>query len=147
MKIAFSSVTLELFTGKEEKFPPCLEGIFRADPRTGNYRARGCDYAAAVMALRLSRIPFDDETAAYSSEGDWRLKEKLIPRPHQKLALERWQEAGGKGIAALPTGSGKTILAVMAIAAIQRPAIILVPNIDLLTQWTAVLERFFTLPV
>lgn len=147
MKIVFSSGTLELFTGKETPLPSCLEGIFKADPRTGTYRARGCDYAAAVMALRLNRIPFADETAAYDLEGDWHLKEKLIPRPHQKLALERWQDAGGKGIAALPTGSGKTILAVMAIAAIQRPAVILVPTIDLLTQWTAVLERFFTLPV
>ena len=147
MKIVFSSGTLELFTGKEEKFPVCLEGLFRADPRTGTYRARGCDYAAAVMAMRLNRIPFTDEAAAYSMAGDWSLKEKLIPRPHQQLALDRWQDAGAKGIAALPTGSGKTILAVMAVAAIQRPAIVLVPTIDLLTQWAAVLERFFTLPV
>ena len=99
------------------------------------------------MALRLGKIPFKNLAADYSFEGDWGLKEKIIPRPHQKEALKRWQDAGCKGIAALPTGSGKTILAVMAIAAVQRRTIVLVPTIDLLTQWAAVLERFFKVPV
>ena len=147
MILEFSSGTLELTPGKEEPFPEVLEGIFKADPRTGNYRARGCDYADTVMALRLGQISFKDLAADYAFEGDWELKEKIVPRPHQKEALERWQHAGGKGIAALPTGSGKTILAVMAIAAVQRRTIVLVPTIDLLTQWAAVLERFFKVPV
>lgn len=46
-------------------------------------------------------------------------------------------------MAALPTGSGKTVLAVMATAYLKRPAIYLVPTLDLLGQWVGVLEHFF----
>ena len=147
MILEFSAGTLELTLAENEQFPECLEGIFKSDPRTGTFRARGSDYAAAVMALRLSRIPFDDLVPDYPPEERWAAKEIITPRPHQAQALEAWDNAGGRGIAALPTGSGKTILAVMAIAHIKRPAIILVPTIDLLAQWAAVLERFFSVPV
>ena len=147
MILEFSSGTLELTLARGEEFPVCLAHIFKPDPRTGNFRARGCDYAAAVMELRLNRLPFEDQAANYAFEGDWQLKEEIIPRPHQRTALEAWQESGAKGIAALPTGSGKTILAVMAMAQIRRRTIILVPTIDLLAQWSAVLSRFFSIPV
>ncbi|MBE6384834.1 MAG: DEAD/DEAH box helicase [Lentisphaerae bacterium] len=147
MKLEFFSGTLELSCGKEESFPECLEHIFKYDPRTRNYRARGCDYAAAVIELRMNRIPFTDLAADYAFDGDWTLKEKITPRPHQKDALELWKQAGSKGIAALPTGSGKTILAVLAIAEVKRPTIVLVPTIDLLTQWAGVLEKFLSVPV
>ena len=146
MILEFSSGTLELTLSQGESFPSCVADIFKADPRTGNFRARGCDYAAAVMELRLNKIPFTDQVPDFPREGSWELKEKIVPRPHQKDALELWLQAGARGIAALPTGSGKTILAVMAMAEIRRNTIILVPTIDLLAQWSAVLERFFSVP-
>lgn len=43
----------------------------------------------------------------------------------------------------MPTGSGKTYFAVRCLAAVNRSAIILVPTIDLMTQWANVLSRFF----
>lgn len=147
MILEFSSGTLELSLSRDETFPVCLSHLFQADPRTGNFRARACDYAETVTELRISGIPFTDLAADYSSEGSWELKEKITPRPHQQQALERWLAAGAKGIAALPTGSGKTILAVLAMAEIRRSTIILVPTIDLLVQWSTVLSRFFSIPV
>ena len=147
MILEFSSGTLELTPAKGGTLPVCLARIFKPDPRTGNFRARGCDYAAAVMELRLNGIPFEDQVAAYAFEGDWQLKKELCPRPHQRTALEAWQAAGSRGIAALPTGSGKTILAVLAMAQIKRRTIILVPTIDLLAQWSTVLSSFFSIPV
>ena len=148
MKLAFSAGTLELETASGEALPPCLTPLFRADPRSGTFRARACDYAESVIALRLNGIPFTDTVPDYGSvPGSWELREKIVPRPHQQQALDLWRQAGAKGIAALPTGSGKTILAVLAIAGIRRPALILVPTIDLLSQWAETLERFFSLPV
>ena len=148
MKLAFSAGTLELETAPGEALPPCLTPLFRADPRSGTFRARACDYAESVIALRLNGIPFTDTVPDYGCvPGSWELKEKITPRPHQQQALDLWRQAGAKGIAALPTGSGKTILAVLAIAEIRRPALILVPTIDLLSQWAETLERFFSLPV
>jgi superfamily II DNA or RNA helicase len=43
----------------------------------------------------------------------------------------------------MPTGSGKTYFAAMALNHIKRPALIVVPTIDLMHQWVTVLERFF----
>ncbi len=148
MKLAFSAGTLELETAPGETLPSCLEPFFRADPRSGTFRARACDYAESVMALRINGIPFTDTVPDYgAAPGSWELRERIIPRPHQHQALSLWLQAGSRGIAALPTGSGKTILAVLAIAELRRPALILVPTIDPLSQWAETLERFFSLPV
>ncbi|MBO5899829.1 MAG: DEAD/DEAH box helicase, partial [Lentisphaeria bacterium] len=68
-------------------------------------------------------------------------------RPHQQEALDCWIANSKRGVTVLPTGSGKTILAVSAIAAAGRSALILVPTIDLLTQWANVLGSFFDMPI
>ena len=48
-----------------------------------------------------------------------------------------------KRVVSLPTGAGKTILAVLLIAEISRPTLVIVPTIDLLNQWKLILENFF----
>ncbi|MDD5699484.1 MAG: DEAD/DEAH box helicase, partial [Victivallaceae bacterium] len=58
-----------------------------------------------------------------------------------------WRESGCRAVCALPTGSGKTFLAVRAINYLQRPALIVVPTIDLLQQWASVLEKFFNMEI
>jgi len=44
------------------------------------------------------------------------------PRDYQKEALERWQAAGGRGTVVLPTGSGKSFVAVLAMARLMEDA-------------------------
>lgn len=146
MTLSFLSGVLVL-SGDHQNIPPELHNCFTFDSRTGNFTARACDYAAIVVALIKSRIPFKDEAKDYLPLEDCRLQQHLELRPHQQEALSNWVAAGRRGIAVLPTGSGKTILAVSAIANTCRPAIVLVPTIDLLSQWAAVLERFFAMPI
>ena len=43
----------------------------------------------------------------------------------------------------LPTGTGKTFVAQLAIADAQRSTLVVVPTIDLMTQWASQLERTF----
>lgn len=85
--------------------------------------------------------------------GDWKDEtQNLLPglhalsrpalRPYQSDGLKSWKELGGRGIVALPTGSGKTILAVEAILSCGGPALILVPTRALLSQWRTVLKRY-----
>ncbi|GAC1401324.1 MAG: hypothetical protein NVSMB65_18850 [Chloroflexota bacterium] len=38
----------------------------------------------------------------------------FTPRPYQKEAVSRWIEAGGRGVVVLPTGAGKTVVAMTA---------------------------------
>ncbi len=74
--------------------------------------------------------------------GDFRTRLALTPRPYQDDALAAWLAAGGRGVVVLPTGAGKTILALMAIARLGLRTLVVVPTIELLYQWrNAVVER------
>ena len=139
-ELAFDLGTLTL-SGGSDALPEELAAFFTADPRSGTLRARACDYAEIFLRMRKNGADFIDRARDFSplELPDPGLK----LRPHQQRALAAWQAAGFRGVAAMPTGSGKTILAVAAIHRMQRPALVLVPTIDLLTQWTGVLEKFF----
>lgn len=74
--------------------------------------------------------------------GGFRAKLALTPRPYQEDALAAWLSAGGRGVVVLPTGAGKTVLALMAIAKLGLRALVVVPTIELLYQWRdAVVDR------
>jgi superfamily II DNA or RNA helicase len=57
-------------------------------------------------------------------------------RPYQDAALSAWDRAGRRGIVALPTGSGKTRLAIDAIRRTGLSALCLVPTRVLMDQWS-----------
>ena len=126
--------------------PPELEQIFSFDERCSLFRARACDYAPAVMALLRAKIPFEDKARDYEKLADFTVREKITPRPHQQQALANWIAADCRAVVSLPTGAGKTILAMMALEYLRRPTLILVPTIDLLTQWCTMINRFFDTP-
>ncbi|NTV62803.1 MAG: DEAD/DEAH box helicase [Oscillochloris sp.] len=79
--------------------------------------------------------------------GNYRARLALAPRDYQTEAMEAWQAAEGRGTVVLPTGAGKTVLALMAIARLKLRTLIIVPTIELLHQWrTAVIERLGVAP-
>ena len=57
------------------------------------------------------------------------------PRSYQVSALARWESAGRRGVIVLPTGAGKTLIALMAIDAVRQHTLVVVPTLDLLEQW------------
>ena len=59
----------------------------------------------------------------------------LTPRPYQKDALCAWGRARGRGVVVLPTGAGKTVVALMTLEAMKVAALVVVPTIDLMHQW------------
>ena len=141
--LCFDAGTLRFDLKNIEDFPIFLAGIFKFDPRTQCFRARACDYANTVRLLQKHHFPFNDIAGKFQTLPELQIREKLIPHPHQHQALEAWKQNHACGTVSLPTGSGKTILAVMAIAHLKCSTLVLVPTIDLLTQWCSVLERFF----
>lgn len=92
-------------------------------------------------------LDLDDAAAGDTGDdadvaGGFRAKLALAPRPYQAEALAAWLGAGGRGTVVLPTGAGKTLLALMAIERLKLRALIVVPTIELLHQWrAAVVER------
>ena len=119
---------------------PVLQALFRRDARTGVLRAAAMHYRKAVLRLRELGIAFEDRARAFEPLA-LALKQPLAPYPHQQAALEAWLAAGSRGLVELPTGAGKTLLAVLALVHTQRPALVVVPTIDLMAQWQGVLEQ------
>ena len=68
-------------------------------------------------------------------------------RDYQQHALDAWRENGDRGVLELPTGAGKTVVAVAAIAALGVPTLVVVPTVDLLDQWRRELATEFDVPV
>ena len=65
------------------------------------------------------------------------------PHPHQAEAFDAWRINERRGVVVLPTGSGKSLLALMAIAEINRSTLIVAPTIDLMNQWYDLLKDAF----
>nr|WP_276236348.1 DEAD/DEAH box helicase family protein [Halobaculum sp. DT55] len=68
-------------------------------------------------------------------------------RDYQREALDAWRDAGRRGVLELPTGSGKTVIALEAIAEAGVAALVVVPTVDLLEQWHRELSSTFDVPV
>jgi superfamily II DNA or RNA helicase len=84
--------------------------------------------------------------AAPEQALDLPLTLSLHPRPYQREAVLCWLEAEGRGVVVLPTGAGKTVVAMMAMEAIGARTLIVVPTIELLEQWRAALVERLGLP-
>ncbi len=114
----------------------------RFDKRINCYRAQAYKYAPIIKELRKNSVEYQDRARKYATlnlpEPD-----TMQPRKHQKNALEAWVKHGRQGFVALPTGSGKSFLAVTAMVNAQRSTLVIAPTIDLVQQWASLLERFF----
>ncbi|MGH7563645.1 MAG: DEAD/DEAH box helicase [Gemmatimonadota bacterium] len=71
------------------------------------------------------------------------LFDRRKPRDYQAEALARWQAAGRRGTVVLPTGAGKSFVAVLAIDAIGRGAAVVAPTRALVGQWFGQLADAF----
>lgn len=119
-----------------------MSHLLTPDPRTGTHRAPGWRYRDLVLGWKRAGVPFVDKARRFEPL-ELEVTSPFEPFPHQSEALERWVAGGSRGVVELPTGAGKTLLAVMAIAKTRRPALVVVPTIDLMVQWQSVLaERF-----
>ncbi len=63
-------------------------------------------------------------------------------RPYQEEALRRWEENQYRGIIALPTGAGKTVIAIAGLAKLGVKTLIVVYTRDHVRQWIDAIRRF-----
>jgi superfamily II DNA or RNA helicase len=66
------------------------------------------------------------------------------PHDYQEQALAAWEAAQMRGSVVLPTGSGKTLIALRAIQLVHRSAIVACPTLDLMHQWFRILRHAFS---
>lgn len=144
IRIEFDQGTL-VICGPASELEPVAHWI-RWDERIDCYRAEARRYGPIVLALHRAKIPYMDQARAFAPQL-FQPKNEHAPRPHQLAAFQAWVTAGHQGVVVLPTGSGKTLVARMAIARIQRDTLILAPTIDLTQQWYGQLTQAFGIPI
>ncbi len=102
------------------------------DSRIGAYRALAFRYRDIIEYFESNGIDFIDNvpdpipTPYFDAE--------ISLRDYQEQALERWL-ADKRGCVVLPTGSGKTHVAMAAINELSTPTLIVVPTLALVDQW------------
>jgi superfamily II DNA or RNA helicase len=71
------------------------------------------------------------------------LQDSRPAHDYQTAALRAWERADRRGSIVLPTGAGKTFVAIQAIHRAACPTLVIAPTIDLLHQWYARLANAF----
>ncbi len=99
-----------------------------------------------------SLLPYLREHAIRDAVARWQslhltLYESREPHDYQLEALAAWDNAQRCGSIILPTGAGKTFVAIQAIYHVKRSTVIVAPTIDLLHQWYARLVNAFAVDV
>jgi superfamily II DNA or RNA helicase len=121
---------------------------FIRDERVNAWRAEAHRYRDAVLWLRRQKIPFADRARQYDPQG-LRLQPptEFQLYDYQQQAVAAWRQADQRGIVVLPTGAGKTVVALEAISAASRPTLVVAPTLDLLSQWRQRLTEAFNIEV
>jgi superfamily II DNA or RNA helicase len=132
LRLVFDAGTL-IVEGPREDEDISLPGV-RYDFRTKQFRAEAIWYRTIVEHLRRQKQAYQDDARAYDPAA-WKLQVAKQAFPHQIEGLKAWYDSGSRGVVVLPTGTGKTHLANMAIERAGRPTLIITPTIDLMNQW------------
>lgn len=147
VKYLAGTLSLEgLSPGMAARATGLTEAECRWDSRTTCFRAPAMSYTAIVQALQRAGLGFHDQTQAtpdFGARADF-----FSPhRPYQQEAFEAWQNHQSRGVVVLPTGAGKTRVALCAIEQRQCASLVVAPTLDLVAQWQRVLQACFDVPV
>lgn len=132
MRFRFDAGTIVLEGDDADDLARKLPGM-RRDDRVGVHRAPAYHWPRIREALVRDggRVPDGVRPIGRVLDG-WSAVEL---RPYQESALLAWQLSGQRGLVALPTGSGKTKVALAAMARTGLSTLCLVPTRVLLDQW------------
>jgi superfamily II DNA or RNA helicase len=141
MRLIFDQGTLVLAEAPDRSFE-FVPGLVW-DPRIALWRAPAWRYPEVLAALRERGMPVLDEVWARPVADPATFRPPAL-RPYQRAAALQWELAGRRGLLVLPTGSGKTRVALALLAATRAPALCLVPTRALLAQWISELGHVYS---
>jgi superfamily II DNA or RNA helicase len=121
-----------------DSVPSCFQWI------KGHWRCEGYHYHELLPWLKNRAI--EDNLPRWERLN---LQNHEVREAHsyQTEALAAWEAAEQRGSIVLPTGAGKTFLAIQVIHRVQRSSLIVAPTIDLLHQWYARLRHAFNIEI
>lgn len=138
LELRYSNGTLIL----HGEIPEVIKEHVKWDIRINAYRCLAYKYHELKEKLIENNIEFKEDVLNPPCKS---LKVKEIPnlKDYQREALEAWLESGSRGVIVLPTGVGKTYIALASMARLKKPTIIIVPTLELMDQWVDRIQNFF----
>lgn len=114
------------------------------DSRKNVYRAQGLYYKDIKEYLNKSDIQYRDKVMELIPSPTY--SSSITLRPYQEEAYNNWLNVK-KGSVIMPTGAGKTVLALKIIEQLNTSTFIVVPTLDLVKQWKEELINAFSLEI
>jgi len=125
----------------------------RERPAIGDRARPGLPLRRDPTSLEVAGVSVEDHVLDASDRAgaaaglDTGLSTDYDLREYQREALDAWRDAGDRGVLELPTGAGKTVIAIRAMVELGVPTLVVVPTVDLLNQWQRELEAEFDVPI
>lgn len=116
-----------------------------ADPMTNTLYSYGLNYKKIIEYLDDKNIRYDDRVLDLLPLKDLSIINVKL-RDYQQEAVENWCKVK-TGSIVLPTGAGKTMVALKIMEIVNSPTLIVVPTLDLIKQWTKILSRNFDIEI
>ncbi len=108
--------------------------IWSKDDRTGSWTCDAIHYRSSLEALIDSEIQISDQVPQWRSIH-WPKVDLFPPRPEQAEAVESWTNKGQRGLIVMPTGTGKTEVALEIMHRTAVSTLVVSPVRDLMYQW------------
>ncbi len=134
-RLSFSGGTLLLEGVAARSVPLLPDGTFWAwDPRVSAWRCDAIHYP--VLRGPLSAVLGDPaaDTVPRWEPVRWPKEPAAILRPEQQAAVDAWRPTG-RGLVVMPTGTGKTEVALAIMAQTRVSTLVVAPVRDLMYQW------------
>jgi len=109
------------------------------DERSGGYRAPAYRYSEVKEYLDREGVDYVDSVPKRDSSLS--VGSNMGLRPYQREALDGWMEDDCQGTIVLPTGAGKTYVALKAIEELDEHTFVVVPTLDLIDQWVRTIRN------
>lgn len=136
ISISFDRGTLLLRGAKSSELTTCDgSSLWRWDRRVGAWRCDPIHYPTVRKDLAARFGPSFSDRVNKPQSVRWPKIDLPKPRPEQTEALNAWMRAGCRGQIIMPTGTGKTEVALAAMAKTATAALVVAPIRDLMYQW------------
>ena len=132
--LEFDRGTLVLDLGGRELPEDLKTGIpIRFDPRQSVWRCDAIHYSLLAERLRQLNIPVENSVPRWCVVT-WKKPSLPALRPEQDEAVAAWME-NKKGLVVMPTGTGKTEVALAIMMRLAVSTLVVAPVRDLMYQW------------
>ena len=130
-----------MLSGAGGPAPPSVAAIpWQWDERVSAWRCEALHYPT-LQALIAERSGEITDEVPVPSTVHWSQASLPTLRPDQERALAGWRAAGRRGIVVMPTGTGKTEVALAAMQEAAVATLIVAPVRDLMYQWHRRIQR------